>query len=395
LLTREEHERLTQVGPGTPMGVLLRRYWHPIAAVADLDADPVMPIRLLGEDLVLFRSETSALGLVGPRCAHRNMSLTYGIPQENGLRCAYHGWTYDTAGRVVEMPFESACLPLQIPSYPVEALGGLVFAYLGPQPAPLLPRHELFASENLDRMVEITPLPCNWLQCMENSFDPIHYEHLHGVYGNYIAKKEGKPPRMRIARHLKIDFDVFEYGVYKRRLIEGEPEDCDDWTRGHPVIFPNTLLVGDATAARYQIRVPVDDTHTAHYNYNVWPKVNGQDRWQGVPSEHTTIYEENGDVFANTVFKQDALGWVGQGPISDRTSEHRVTSDKGIVLYHNLLLANMETALRGDDPMGVIRDRSRNEPYIHIRWEDRAKEAFWPEGRDGEWRDAGALGARK
>jgi 5,5'-dehydrodivanillate O-demethylase len=244
-------------------------------------------------------------------------------------------------------------------------------------------------------MVEITPLPCNWLQCMDNSFDPIHYEHLHGVYGNYVAKKEGRPPRMRVARHLKIDFDVFEFGVYKRRLIEGEPEDCDDWTRGHPVLFPNTLLVGDATAARYQIRVPADDTHTIHYNYNVWPKMDGEDRWQGVPVEHSTIYEESGDVIANTVFKQDALGWVGQGPISDRTTEHLVTSDRGIVLYHNLLLANIETALRGDDPMGVVRDRSRNEPYIAIKWEDRAKEAFWPGGRDGEWRDAGALGARK
>src|ERR1041385_2757329 len=159
MLTKEENERYTQVGSGTPMGELLRRYWHPIAAVADLDVDPVRPVRLMGEDLVLFRSETGVLGLVGDRCAHRGISLAYGIPQGDGLRCAYHGWSYDAEGKVTEMPFEPACLPLKIAAYPAEAYAGLVWAYLGPRPAPLLPHWDLLQRDDLDKQISIRELP--------------------------------------------------------------------------------------------------------------------------------------------------------------------------------------------------------------------------------------------
>src|SRR5881409_2975581 len=127
MTTAAINERLTQTTPGTPMGELLRRYWQVIGTMPDLDEDPVRPVRLLGENLVLFRDGSGKLGLVSERCAHRGISLAYGIPQENGLRCAYHGWTYDTQGRVVDMPFEPACLPLTIKAHPVQELGGLIF----------------------------------------------------------------------------------------------------------------------------------------------------------------------------------------------------------------------------------------------------------------------------
>jgi 5,5'-dehydrodivanillate O-demethylase len=123
MITKEQNDRLTQVGPGTPMGNLLRRYWHPVGTVPELEREPVQPVRLLGENLTLFKSERGDYGLIGDRCAHRAISLAYGIPQVNGLRCAYHGWTYDTAGHVVDMPFEPACLPLKIAAYPVQELG--------------------------------------------------------------------------------------------------------------------------------------------------------------------------------------------------------------------------------------------------------------------------------
>src|SRR5207253_9609088 len=153
MITQEENERLTHVGPGTPMGNLLRHYWHPVGSIEELDKEPVQPVRLLGEDLTLFRSENGTLGLIGPRCAHRAISLAYGIPQENGLRCAYHGWTYDTEGHVVDMPFEPVCLPLKVKAYPVETLGGLVFAYLGPEPRPLVPRWEGLVSDDTIRAI--------------------------------------------------------------------------------------------------------------------------------------------------------------------------------------------------------------------------------------------------
>src|SRR3712207_4325924 len=102
-LTQEQNDVLTRVGPGTPMGNLLRRYWQVVGTVFELDKDPVQPVKLLGEDLVLFRDEAGKLGLIGNRCAHRGISMAYGIPQENGLRCAYHGWTYNAQGQVVDM----------------------------------------------------------------------------------------------------------------------------------------------------------------------------------------------------------------------------------------------------------------------------------------------------
>src|SRR5437660_7033992 len=124
MITAEQNRQLTETGAGTPMGELLRRYWWPIAATIDLDKEPVQPIRLLSENLTLFRTARGELGLVGPKCAHRAISLAYGIPQENGLRCCYHGWTYDTEGHVIDMPFEPACLPLKIPSYPSRSSAG-------------------------------------------------------------------------------------------------------------------------------------------------------------------------------------------------------------------------------------------------------------------------------
>jgi 5,5'-dehydrodivanillate O-demethylase len=371
MLTREQNERLTQVGPGTPMGALLRRYWHPIAAVADLDAEPVQPVRLLGEDLTLFRMESGECGLIGPRCAHRNISLSYGIPQARGLRCAYHGWVYNAEGRVVEMPFEPACLQLKVPAYPVQELGGLVFAYLGPQPAPLLPRWDIYVREDLDRDICVTELPCSWLQCMDNSLDPVHFEHLHGAYGGYFMQRRGKPWQVRPTRHLKIDFDLFEYGIYKRRLLEGESEDSPDWTLGHPVLFPNILAQGGPDRTSSQVRVPMDDERTLHF------VISGVRHGEPRPGATTVRHEAlSWDAFGRAYVDaegvggnipwQDEMAWVGQGAITDRTHEHLATSDKGILLYRRLLLENLERVARGEDPMGVIRDPAVNEPMIAI-----------------------------
>jgi 5,5'-dehydrodivanillate O-demethylase len=356
------------------MGELLRRYWWPIAATADLDQDPVRPIRLLSENLVLYRDEAGKLGLIGERCAHRGISLAYGIPQENGLRCAYHGWTYNSEGQVVDMPFEPACLPLKITAYGVEELGGLIWAYMGPEPRPLLPRLELLVRDDLNRTATFRLLPCNWVQCNDNSIDPVHFEHLHGAFGHYWNQKHGIDRPVITARHLKIEFDVFEYGIYKRRLVEGEPEDADDWVVGHPFIFPHTLVQGVGEGYGYQIRVPVDDTHTMHVRYRGAPPKPGETP-APVAVRHLQLpYDELGRVEWGDIPLQDEAAWVGQGPLSDRTGEHLVTSDKGVILYHKLLMDNAEKVQRGEDPMFVIRDIEENTPYIHFERErDSAK----------------------
>ena len=200
--TREQNERLTQVGPGTPMGNLLRRYWQPVAVAIELEREPVRRVRFLGEDLTLYRSAAGAYGLITDVCPHRCMSLEFGIPDARGLRCAYHGWVFDGDGNCVEQPFEDRNYPearyrdrIKVTAYPVRELGGLLFAYFGPQPAPLLPRWDLLVRDDLDAAVEIHPLPCNWLQCMDNAADPVHFEWLHAAFGNYMLKKLGNRRR--------------------------------------------------------------------------------------------------------------------------------------------------------------------------------------------------------
>src|SRR5690349_16234400 len=150
MLTAEENEYLTRVGPGTPVGELLRRYWHPVAIAADLTPEsPTKFVRILGEDLVLFVTPEGAAGLLNDRCAHRGASLSYGRVEARGIACAYHGWLYDTKGNCLETPAEPAgsnfCLTVKQKAYPVQKLAGLYWAYLGPQPAPVIPKYDVWA----------------------------------------------------------------------------------------------------------------------------------------------------------------------------------------------------------------------------------------------------------
>src|SRR5579884_2656950 len=184
MLTEAQNQQLTQVGAGMPAGELLRRYWWPIAGTAELDEEPVKPVRLLGEDLVLYRDRGGTMGLLGAACPHRKVSLAYGIPEAEGLRCCYHGWLFDECGRCLEQPAEppesSFKDKVQHVAYPVQQLGGLVWAYLGPQPAPLVPRYDVFAWQDAWRDAGVATIPCNWLQCMENAVDLMHVDYLHG-----------------------------------------------------------------------------------------------------------------------------------------------------------------------------------------------------------------------
>jgi 5,5'-dehydrodivanillate O-demethylase oxygenase subunit len=382
MATKAENERLTQIGPGTPMGNLLRRYWQVVGTETELAKEPVQKVRILGEDLTLFRTEKGEYGLVDDRCPHRCMSLEFGIPEDCGLRCAYHGWMFDTKGNCVEMPFEDLAHPelkykekIKIKAYPCEALGGFVWAYMGPAPAPLLPRWDVLVRDDLDRAIEIYTLPCNWVQCMDNSADPVHFEFLHAKFGNYQEKKAGRPPAMNPARHVKIAFDVFEYGIYKRRLLEGEPETSDDWTVGHPLLFPTILAQGAAETPGFQIRVPIDDTHTYQIMYRTAKRKSGADPLP-IKVSQKRVLDDNGKLIANTIPIQDCIAWIGQGPISDRTREHLATSDRGVALYHKMLFEQCERVEQGLDPIGTVRDRAVNEPMIVIEREAATLKAF-------------------
>jgi 5,5'-dehydrodivanillate O-demethylase len=382
MMSKKQNDRLTRVGRGTPMGELLRRYWHPIATTVDLDRDPVRRVRLMGESLTLYRSEGGELGLIAERCPHRGVDLEYGIPDAKGLRCPYHGWLFNAEGRCLEMPFDDRTGSktrrrdsIKIDAYPVQELGGLIFAYLGPAPAPLLPRWDVLARPDLDRAVQIHMLPCNWLQCMDNSADPVHFEYLHAALGNYTLKKQGKPPAMKFQRHVKIGFDRFKYGMMKRRLLEGESEDVDDWTTGHPLLFPNILAQGAAHAPTLQIRTPIDDTHTLHFGYRTRLRKPGEPA-KPFEAVHEALFDERGKVIADNIPEQDMLAWVAQGPISDRTREHLAGSDTGVALYRRMLSEALDAVARGEDPLGVIRDAKENEPWISLNREHETLKKF-------------------
>jgi len=367
MLSQEQQETLTRVGPGTPMGELLRRYWIPVAASVELAPGAALARRLLCEDLVLYRDTTGRPALIDERCPHRRTSLLHGHVDAQGIRCPYHGWKFDGSGACLEMPAEPADSPLLrracVRAYPVEELGGLVFAYMGPEPAPLLPRYDLFVWDGVLRDVGRALLPCNWLQIMENSVDPYHVEWLHGHHLAHVreSQDEDAPTHYR-RKQVKVGFDVFEHGIIKRRVLEGGSEEDDDWKIGHPLVFPIMLRVGAHGQHRFQIRVPVDDTHTMHYWYACYRPAVGVPvpEQRDVPLYEVPWQDEQGNHIVDFVDGQDIMAWVTQGAIADRTREMLGSSDRGIALYRKLLLEQIELVRAGKDPMGVVRDDQRN-----------------------------------
>ena len=400
MLTLEQNARLTRVDPGTPCGELMRRYWHPVAAVSQMKDRYTMPVRLLGEDLVLYKDRSGTFGLIEPRCPHRRMSLIYGIPLENGIRCAYHGWAFDETGRCIEQPYEETEDPegrfkdkVKAKAYPVETLAGLVFAYMGPAPAPLLPRWDVYAIDDVVRDIGYAVLDCNWLQCQENSLDPIHVEWLHNDFSNWVMENLGRDDLKgnRII-HEKIGFDVFDYGIIKRRVIQGGSEDDDDWKVGHPIVFPYFLRQGGSGFHRnwgqngpaFQIRVPLDDTHTGHWWVSCYAKAadDPEQSDEGIPFfQHPVPFmDENGVLpwnYLDNNSGQDMGAWVTQGAIADRTGENLGRSDKGVILYRRMLEQNIRIVEDGGDPMNTFRDPAKN---IYLPMDTEANARFFQGG---------------
>jgi 5,5'-dehydrodivanillate O-demethylase len=371
MLTAEENEVLTRVGPGTKMGNLLRRYWQPVAGKSEMAERWTMRLRIMGEDLVLFKTRNGQYGLIGERCPHRAASLAYGIPTETGIRCAYHGWLFDGAGHCLEQPNESERNALKgtkvTAGYPVQEMGGLLWAYMGPLPAPVLPRFDGYVAPRAIRHIGKYVIPCNWLQIMENSVDPVHTEWLHGQLYEFRNEKAGV--KLAISKHhKKIAFDEFEFGIIKRRLMEGQSEDADDWRTGHPLLFPNGLAGGSGGGLWrqmvFQLRVPVDDTNTLHFWYHAYIPPDDADvpahLLNGAPVYEPPVKDANGEYLLDYIHAQDIMAWVTQGPIADRTRERLGASDRGLVLLRNMYRREMEKVERGEDPIGILREGAHN-----------------------------------
>jgi 5,5'-dehydrodivanillate O-demethylase oxygenase subunit len=378
------NERWTQVGPGTPCGELLRRYWIPIGPFAQLLENPVRKVRFLGEDLVLFRDAREGLGLIGDRCLHRRVDLQFGIPDERGLRCPYHGWLFGADGSCLERPLEAAPereIPQRLKGYPVQELGGMLFAYMGPLPAPALPRWDLYVYPNVIRQIAVNVLDCNWWQCHENNGDPTHSVWLHGKLFEYAINRLGQneraenvihtsQPRRKMAVGLKeLRAWRTEYGMCKSILYSKELGADEDWATEHgPSIFPFTTQTGVAGASRseYQIRVPVDDTHTMHLCYQTYGAPAGVHvpQQEVVPWYEPPRFDANGRPILDYILAQDMLMWEAQGEIVDRTQEVLGRTDVPISLMRKILDEQIDLVAQGKTPMNVF---TESPPMLHAR----------------------------
>ncbi len=403
MLTKEQNRRFTEVGPGTSMGDLLRRYWLPFATAKQMHDHPTRAVTLLGEHLVAFRDRSGNYGLIQEFCPHRNTNLLWGIVEPEGLRCPYHGWLFDAQGNCLEQPAEHPDSTfkdrIKVQSYPVEEVGGMLWAWLGPaENRPMVPRWEAFVKEGV-RDIGWAILPCNWLQIMENSLDPVHVEWLHSYFSNYVLERLGRETGDRefwrlhaqVRRHVKIGFDVFEHGIVKRRVLEGDPEGHANWNQGHVICFPFMLR-------QDQIRVPIDDTHTLYWWYNVHKQRAGDpdQRAEDIPLYKVPLpgVDEEGmpiwDVMDNNS-GQDNYAWQSQGAITPRWTEHLGESDKGIILYRRLLREQMKIVEDDGDPMNTFRDPARN-VSIHVPHENDDPNYRGRSGQQAfEWAQAGGI----
>ncbi len=367
MLTKEENVLLTSVGRGTPGGELLRRYWMPIACTGELtEQKPIKAARLLGEDLVVYRDKSERYGVVAEQCPHRKASLAFGRVDEEGIRCPYHGWKFDDTGKCLEQPAEpeSGGFKDKIKhiAYPAQRLGGLIWTYMGPQPAPLLPRWDVLTWENGQRWVQKHEIyKCNWLQPMENSVDPSHLYWLHGDTAHLAPTVDRYEEDHQ--------FTPFEYGIMKRRITPGRKAGDPPVIDQHPLLFPITLrhvFRASKTTGfvlhNVQIRVPVDDARTQVFVVYFTPNDTDKSPAEGdTPWEYFPIRDENGEYRLSEVLVQDAMAWETQGAPTDRTQEHLGVGDEGIILLRKILREQIEIVRNGGDPLGVVRDAQKNQ----------------------------------
>jgi 5,5'-dehydrodivanillate O-demethylase len=373
-MTRDENEILTRVGPGTPMGETLRRYWWPVGITADLKDNPTF-IRVLGEDLVLFRDGQGRPGVLGAQCSHRRANLCLGSIEEEGLRCRYHGWVYDREGRVLETPGEPPDSTfkdgIRHLAYPAQELGGLVFVYLGPQPAPLLPRFDFLAGEGEHYAMITGFASCNWLQCVENGIDPLHVSFTHGESWTDLNDE----PDM--------GFEETAWGIVHKAIRPTDRDGLYNY-REHHVLMPG--ISGGGSSQRnlegaagtpptsHRWSVPIDDTHTmmvrAAYkpadNPGRWNAPPVIAAWQPIPIEPFREYKESdtptlGYRMRRAIAAEDAAIMDSIGPISDRENENLLTvGDIGMHWLRTMYLRAVEDVQAGRDPKGVIRDPAKN-----------------------------------
>jgi phenylpropionate dioxygenase-like ring-hydroxylating dioxygenase large terminal subunit len=350
----------TLVGPGTPMGELLRRYWHPVGLTAEASETP-RPVKVLGEDLILFRDGGGRPGLIYARCAHRGTTLYYGKVEDRGIRCCYHGWLFDVQGNCLEQP----CEPeggrfrhkFHQPWYPVQERYGLIFAYMGP-PArkPVLPRYRCLEAMAPGEFVESDGLsiggggpiviPCNWFQHFDNIPDVYHVYVLHSTFtGVQFVEQMSIMP--------EVSWAVTDRGI--KTVTVRRLEDGRIFRRVSEAVLPTLRIIPNPFVKVYGLPVesigwvlPIDDTHFMIYTAARVREVGEWTRYRG-SWERSTEQERRarpGDYEAQ----------VGQGPITYHSEEHLAASDRGVIMLRRLFQKQLHAVAQGRDPIGLAFD---------------------------------------
>ena len=363
-----EDEELTHVGPSTPCGEYLRRFWHPVALSSDLKDLPV-PIRILGEDLVVFRDGTGRLGLLELHCTHRGTSLEFGIICETGIRCCYHGWRYDVDGRILETPDEPPDSTLKDRlcqgAYPVHEFGGTIFAYMGPpDKVPPFPLYDRFATPGYYAVPGKTRFtPCNWLQMQDNAVDPIHVKWLHTLSSG--AQFKNRPGNAEMGETDFMETNTGFVSVRSKRVGE------NIWVSMVDIMAPNVRHIpsswetgeGDehvlrSAGARWN--VPVDDTSSIGFSLSYIRE--GEEGKLGNVADEGRVDQPYAGADQRRPYEDqqrhpnDFEAQVSQRPIAVHALEHLATIDQGVIMFRNLVRQGIKAVQNGENPK-----------YLHLK----------------------------
>jgi phthalate 4,5-dioxygenase len=391
MLSHKDNQLLTRVGPGTPIGELFRRFWIPALLSEELpgpDCEPVR-LRLLGEDLLAFKDTNSRIAMVDAFCPHRSAPLFFGRNEEAGLRCVYHGWKFDTEGNCIDMPNcmegESFKDKVKLTSYPVQDRAGMIWVFMGPHDnVPPLPGFEWLDVPSEQRYVFKYEMDCNYLQTLENEFDTTHSSFLHstldGNVNNPINKIAGQnfSNRRRMLDYSRITLVDTDFGSAMVTKQEPTPDGKEVYTLGVPYWMPSFSAAGALSAPGVfplNLKVPADDTHTVFFRFK-WSKQPLSDKVlhemkhgnyefpKVIPGTYTPQANKSNDYqidrvrqrffnytgIVNTPVQDFAMVENQRGPVTDRTRETLVSSDKYLIHIRRRLLEAANKLVKGEEP---------------------------------------------
>jgi phenylpropionate dioxygenase-like ring-hydroxylating dioxygenase large terminal subunit len=388
MLTQAENDLLTQTGPGTPCGKLLRSYWQPIATSEEMPpgGDP-MPVRIMSEDLVLFRDDGDRLGLIGLHCPHRGTDLSYGRVEDGGLRCLYHGWLFDIHGRCLDQPAQPEgkkfCDKVRNVAYPVQEKGGAIWAYMGEGEPPLIPDFQFLTAPAPNRLAFRVIQMCNWLQGLESSTDPVHTTFLHRRPPGTLSARMGSDVNaLRGTEPPEVGIENASYGT-RIYALHNAPNGRK-YLRVNNYVFPcgaTPSASGGENAYQGRWYVPIDDYSHCRFEffYSHGKPLNKERLWKnraenvGPDNQHIRRREnrylqdrdemKRGDSWGGMGLhfpSQDAFAIETQGVIQDRTKEHLGSSDVVIAAVRRTLLKAIKQVQEGKEAPGLIRDPSQS-----------------------------------